>query len=272
MKKPFYIVLTATLMLLLTACIKKDLDIDVKQQGCGTFAISNATYVLSADPSCTGIPLTAICTITFAYTGNEECLDKIIIDTPTAFKDSLNREIPGMQYERTFLAVDSLVRIDRSNRKVTFQFAFTFPTAGEAGAFNSAYIEFHCENLQGEASRNAVVHFYGACAKPITTDFPVQNVNVRGDEIRVKLWDNASEDGDIVSVFLNGVWVLQNFRLTNSGSTFTWPILENASNDMVLIANNQGSSGPNTCSITINGTHSYSFDLDLSTGQVLRIF
>jgi hypothetical protein len=269
MKRYAYLFLIA--LVALTSCTKKSLDIDVKQDGCSIFNISGATYELINDPSCTGLPLSATATISFEYTGREECLEKIIIDPTTKFTDSLGREIQGMFFQPVFFKSDSTVSIDQVNRTATFQFVFTFPNAADAGAFNNAYIEFHCENLQGQASRNAIVNFYGECARPVTDDFPVQTVNVRGDEIRVRLWDNASEDGDIVSVFLNGVWVLQQFRLSNAGNTFTWPILEDQPNDMVLIANNQGSSGPNTVSITLNGTHTFSFDLDLTTGQVLRI-
>ena len=271
MKKQLHIAIAASILMLTTACMKKDLEVNVHQTGCSQFNISNAGYVLENDPSCTGVPLTATAEISFAYTGNDACLDRILIDAETEFRDSSGKKIQGMDFAPVFFTADSLVRVDRGAMRVTFRFAFTFPTAAEAGAFNSANIVFHCENSQGDASRQAKVHFYGACARPVTTDFPVQTVNVNGNTINVKLWDNASQDGDIVSVFLNGVWVLQNFMLTNAGSTFTWPILENQPNDMVLIANNQGSVGPNTCSITLNGTRSFSFDLDLSTGQVLRL-
>ncbi|MFN8397266.1 MAG: hypothetical protein U0176_21765 [Bacteroidia bacterium] len=118
-----------------------------------------------------------------------------------------------------------------------------------------------------------MLHIYSECAGPPRdlTD-PVFSINVRDSVIRVKLWDNAEEDGDIISVNLNGVWVLREYTLQNEPGYYNWRIDPDHDNDMILVAVNQGSISPNTCSISINGRMSRSLDLDMSTGTVIRIF
>ncbi len=260
------------MLMLLAGCVSKDLDLDVNQRGCSLFTISSPTYVVLSDPSCTGAPLVASYDITFDYSGSDACLHRIVIEPETKIKDIDGKRIATASYAAEILDTSSLVSIDRSLKQITFRFDVTFQNAADAGSLNDAYIVFHCESSEGEETRAAKVHIIGECAgPPAGLGDPVTTINVREDQIRVKLWDNASEDGDIVSIYLNGVWVLRQYTLTNSPRTFEWPIIPGVNNDLILVANNQGSSGPNTCSISINGRAALSLDLDLETGAVIRI-
>lgn len=266
------LLLVTGLLLLLSACTNKSVDIDVRQRGCDNFTIFSPTYEMMSDPSCTGSPLVASFKITFSYSGDDQCLRRIVIDTDTKVSNGEGNKIETAAYAMEFSDTSHLVQIDRTTKKITFQFDITFQNTADANSFNDAYIVFHCESLEGDATPHAKLHFYGECSvPPANIGNPVSTINVRNDEIKVKLWDNASQDGDIVSIYLNGTWVLTQYTLKNAGETFTWPIIQGQNNDLILVANNQGSVGPNTCSISINGRGEMSLDLDLETGAVIRI-
>jgi hypothetical protein len=270
LRLPF--LLTIGLFLLLSACTNKKLDIDVRQRGCGDFTIYSPSYEVLSDPSCTGSPLVASFLVTFYYSGNDACLRRIVIDSETEVNNGKGYAIDSVAYAIEFPDTSPLVQIDRSANKITFQFDITFQDAVDANNFNDAYIVFHCESLEGDATKSAKLRFFGECSvPPVDVKGPVSTINVRNDEIKVKLWDNASQDGDIVSIYLNGTWVLSQYTLKTSGETFTWPIIQGQNNDLILVANNEGSSGPNTCSISINGRGEMSLNLDLKTGAMIRV-
>ena len=56
--------------------------------------------------------------------------------------------------------------------------------------------------------------------------------------------------------------------LTIAGETFTFTT---GTTDFILIANNQGTVGSNTCALKVNGGKRIPLSLDLSTGQAKRI-
>jgi len=86
------------------------------------------------------------------------------------------------------------------------------------------------------------------------------------------LWDDGSVDGDIVSVYLNGNPLpgLNQYTLTGTKTDFTFTV-SSGTNNLVLVANNQGTVGPNTCAIEINHSTQHSLSLDLDTGQDVKI-
>jgi hypothetical protein len=274
MKKRIRLPLIAAFLLifLASACTNKSLDLDVSQRGCSLFTIFAPSYATLSDPSCTGTPLVASYDITFSYQGDDACLHRIVIDSETKVKNGDGNVIASATYVSALIDTSALVAIDRAAKKITFRFDITFQNAADADSYNDAYIVFHCENSEGQATRPAILHIYGGCAlPPKDIGNPVHTYNVHDDTIRVKLWDNASQDGDIVSIYLNGQWVLLQYMLTNTPRTFRWPIIQGQNNDLILVAINQGSSGPNTCSISINGRGELSLNLDLETGAMIRI-
>ncbi len=77
-----------------------------------------------------------------------------------------------------------------------------------------------------------------------------KKIIVHSKEIKIRVWDINIEDGDIISVNLNGKWVLDHFQLTNAGSVFEFT-LENQRSYLVLHAHNLGEIPPNTAGISI---------------------
>ncbi|QLG44768.1 hypothetical protein [Costertonia aggregata] len=71
------------------------------------------------------------------------------------------------------------------------------------------------------------------------------------ENIMVKIWDHGREDGDIVSIYLNGVSVVSKHYLTYAKKAFDIKLNPNKANDLFLFAHNLGSSPPNTVSVEI---------------------
>lgn len=74
-------------------------------------------------------------------------------------------------------------------------------------------------------------------------------------EVDLLLWDCGIEDNDTVSLYLNGEWILRNFRLTKA--PFTLPVkLLAGENMLVLYAHNLGDIPKNTAAIAIKNRFS----------------
>ncbi len=78
-----------------------------------------------------------------------------------------------------------------------------------------------------------------------------KKIIVHSKEIKIRVWDINIEDGDIISVNLNGEWVLQNYQLTNAGEVFEFT-LKDQDSFLVLHAHNLGEIPPNTAGIAIS--------------------
>jgi hypothetical protein len=71
------------------------------------------------------------------------------------------------------------------------------------------------------------------------------------EDITIKIWDHGRQDGDIVSIYLNGISVVSKYYLTYQKKEFNVKLNPNRSNDLFLYAHNLGDSPPNTVSIEI---------------------
>lgn len=89
-----------------------------------------------------------------------------------------------------------------------------------------------------------------------------KTVVVEGREITVYPYDNEKEDGDIVSININGVWVRDQYMIKNKKSnpakgTLIKCSLESGKNNYLISrAWNLGSIPPNTLTVEINDGHS----------------
>ena len=71
-------------------------------------------------------------------------------------------------------------------------------------------------------------------------------------DISVKIWDHGRQDGDIVSIYLNGSSVVTKHYLTYYKREFKIKLDPNKSNDLFLYAHNLGNTPPNTVSVEIS--------------------
>jgi hypothetical protein len=100
-----------------------------------------------------------------------------------------------------------------------------------------------------------------------------KSFTVDSREITIKVWDHKKEDGDIISLNLDGNWIVQNYALKKRVKEFKVN-LSRKENFLVLHALNLGSIAPNTAAITIiAGTQKQTFILssDMKKSQALTI-
>ena len=79
----------------------------------------------------------------------------------------------------------------------------------------------------------------------------LQNVSVSQRNVTLTFWDHGKEDGDIITIYLNGNILRENLKLTNKKQSFP-VILNPGSNLFEVEAKNEGSIPPNTASVRIS--------------------
>lgn len=78
----------------------------------------------------------------------------------------------------------------------------------------------------------------------------VQSMDIHSDTIQLIINDPQREDGDIISLNVNGEWKMRNLEVTNAQARFTFP-MNHKENYIALHAENLGSIPPNTAMLTI---------------------
>lgn len=79
----------------------------------------------------------------------------------------------------------------------------------------------------------------------------VQELIVSSEDISINLWDHGRQDGDIVSIYLNGEAVVSKYSLTYIKEHFDLRLDASKPNDLFLYAHNLGKYPPNTVSVEI---------------------
>lgn len=101
----------------------------------------------------------------------------------------------------------------------------------------------------------------------LRTAVPVGNIKASAREIILALWDDAVEDGDSISLNINGHWVVQGFPVKKQPQ-FIAVKLDGGPNKIIFIADNLGSIPPNTTILEIiDGRQRRSFMIDTNLGQ-----
>ncbi len=84
----------------------------------------------------------------------------------------------------------------------------------------------------------------------------VKELEVDSDQIEIILWDHGRQDGDIVSIYLNGEEVIKKHHLTYREVFYQVSLDSQKKNDLFLYAHNLGKFPPNTVSIKIKDNSS----------------
>jgi hypothetical protein len=100
--------------------------------------------------------------------------------------------------------------------------------------------------------------------KVLTTEIPVT-----GDSVELRFYDNAEIDGDSISLFLNDKLIFQHIRLLGSAYTIRLAVSElNATNELIMVAENLGSIPPNTSyMVALVGDKRYEARLESTEGS-----
>lgn len=70
-------------------------------------------------------------------------------------------------------------------------------------------------------------------------------------EFEIEVWDNSVNDGDTISLNINGNWVLENYEVTKTPIRIKIKILPNTNNYLILYAHNLGKIHPNTAAVAV---------------------
>jgi len=76
-----------------------------------------------------------------------------------------------------------------------------------------------------------------------------ETIEVSQSVLTIYVFDNSSIDGDTMSLFFNGEWLLDHYGVTKVKKAITLNFKPNTNNFLVLFANNLGKSPPNTAAI-----------------------
>lgn len=84
-----------------------------------------------------------------------------------------------------------------------------------------------------------------------------KTIKVKSKSVSITIWDDAKEDGDIVSVFLNDIRIKKEFTVKKQKEVMLIELNE-GENIFKLLAHNEGSSSPNTAAILVDdGVNEY---------------
>jgi len=100
------------------------------------------------------------------------------------------------------------------------------------------------------------------------------NIEANSRQITLAIWDDAVEDGDSISLSINGNWVVQGMAVKKRPQ-FIIVTLEPGQNKITFIADNLGSIIPNTSVLEIidgKKRKSFMIDTNLSQNNLVNIF
>jgi hypothetical protein len=93
-------------------------------------------------------------------------------------------------------------------------------------------------------------------------------------QVTLRLWDKNKEDGDTVSVSLNGKWLVRNLGLDNEGANYEITLPNNTDSYVILHAENLGTIPPNTAAMEVidgDRTHRVTLSSDLTKSGTIRL-
>lgn len=100
-----------------------------------------------------------------------------------------------------------------------------------------------------------------------------EKIELNVSNISVYVYDNSYIDGDTMSLFFNGQWIVDHYGVTKKKYEVKLNLIENTNNYLVLFANNLGKSPPNTAAIEFDdGKKKYFYRLssDLKTCSAIN--
>ena len=74
-------------------------------------------------------------------------------------------------------------------------------------------------------------------------------IEINSPKLTIRVFDSSYIDGDTISLFFNGEWILDHYGVTKKKQPILLDLVPNTNNYLVLFANNLGKSPPNTAVI-----------------------
>ena len=110
--------------------------------------------------------------------------------------------------------------------------------------------------------------------KPETREVNIRKeFQVSPETLKLEIWDNDKEDGDVVSVMLNERWIFKGFKVTKNHKKVEIPLVKGV-NTLTFHADNLGSAPPNTAALSFwDGTQMQTIILnsDMQNSEAIRL-
>ena len=259
------VVIYLSLSFLFFGCMKS-VELEIVESKCKDFRISNSNSDF-IDPNCPGDISGNTLRVSFNFSGDVECLHSI--HRKVVFYDE-NNNVLAPKTQDSVLVHTSNPTVSVFSGIATFDFTFDMPS--NAVYDNIAYVtvNFYTQNeILNQSNKLAIVASLPckSIPSPSTTD---RTIDVKNTSLKVTLWDNAAEDGDIITIIINGTIVAENVTIYNTPKTFSFIIDASSANYISFYAVNEGTSSPNTASGSINdGYSNQSFDVGMNEGETI---
>lgn len=190
--------------------------------------------------------------------------EDILLDTGlnilTLFADNFNRSLPN-KGKMNLVFGKKNISLD-FNRKDDI--ASTFIT-----------VKFYYEKDKDADTRFQNSSFSGPPTRSFNRDDKVLGSIISGSsQITLALWDDAVEDGDSVSININGKWIAQGFPVKKNPQFITVS-LQPGPNTITFVADNLGSIPPNTSVLEIidgKKRKSFTIETNLDQNNLVKIF
>ena len=101
-----------------------------------------------------------------------------------------------------------------------------------------------------------------------------KQMTVAVSEVNLEIYDNDQEDGDVVSIMLNGRWISQNVSVRKKPRVLRIP-LNQGDNTLTLHAVNLGNVPPNTAAVRIiygEDSQVVILNADMSSSEAIKIY
>lgn len=135
-------------------------------------------------------------------------------------------------------------------------------------ALNTDEIALLCNNKKDTVKTKAPENLIVPVTIEQRTNELIKQIPVDHDSVSVTLYDNGVVDGDSVTLIYNKNIVATHQRLTDKPLTFWLKVDRNASNELVMYAENLGSIPPNTALMVIyDGNKRYELNVSSSTNS-----
>lgn len=266
-------VLSILTLMILTSCVKNSIEIDVVKDGCRFLGIDNGQYNLLEDPCEDGV-----FKVNSSASHNEDTACVQFLKVYPTFYNTSNEAIPLTDVNRVYQGQEFF----KSETSVAFEYDYVLKEQStietKANYMVLTYlIENEFENQSNELSLR--IHF--PCTVIDEDDYNVINpdsiivVDPNQSSFPIEFWDNAAEDGDLIAAYVNGRTITDKLEIFHERKRYDVPRswLNIGENDLVVFALNEGSSGPNTVSMSVNGkeVNLGGFAKGLRTGNAVRI-
>lgn len=236
---------------------------EIVEPDCKGVKIKGIQYQFIVDPTCDTSQTVGTLAISGTIDGKVECLYYMVIEAK--FYDINGNELTPISGGSQKLTKNEITIV---NNNFSLKVNYTFAKADYA-SINYIHLNYYTENELGDKSNELSLRANPLC-KTITTPTSFDKTITIGDSVQyivVNFSDHAAQDGDLISVNVNGHWVLENILLTNQGQNYSVPVVS-GTNWFYLYALNQGTSGPNTVTVTIHtNTQDLNFDFNLNTNE-----